>query len=41
MEGERFLVAHDFEDRRFFVGQETIPYDFSGAKLRDEIARRN
>lgn len=35
-----FLVPHDFEDRRFFVGAATIPYDFSGAKLRDEILRR-
>lgn len=35
-----FLVPHDFEDRRFFVGETTIPYDFSGAKLRDEILKR-
>lgn len=39
MTRERFLVAHDFEDRRFFVGKTDIPYDFSGAKLRDEIAQ--
>ncbi|MCC7048359.1 MAG: hypothetical protein IT562_16715 [Alphaproteobacteria bacterium] len=35
-----FLVPHDFEDRRFFVGAAKIPYDFSGAKLRDEILKR-
>jgi phosphoglycerate dehydrogenase-like enzyme len=39
MSRERFVVAHDFEDRRFFPGQKTIPYDFSGAKMRDEIAK--
>lgn len=33
------LVAHDFEDRRFFTEEEEIPYDFSGAKFRDEFAR--
>ncbi len=32
------LIADDFEDRRFFVGQETIPYDFSGRKFRDVFA---
>jgi phosphoglycerate dehydrogenase-like enzyme len=35
-----FLIPHDFEDRRFFVGWDKIPYDFSGAKLRDEICER-
>lgn len=39
MERQRFLVAHDFEDRRFFVGQDKISYEFSGAKLRDQLVR--
>src|SRR5829696_8794306 len=39
MQRQRLLIADDFEDTRFFAGQNSIPYDFSGAKFRDEIAR--
>lgn len=35
-----FLIPDDFEDRRFFTGWDQIPYDFSGAKLRDEMVKR-
>ena len=40
MAKETFLIPHDFEDRRFHVGLEKLPYDYSGAKLRDEMLKR-
>lgn len=37
MQRMRVLVADDFEDRRFFRGQD-VPYEHSGAKFRDQLA---
>jgi len=38
MQRSKVVIADDFEDRRFFVGQ-PVPYEHSGAKFGDCLAR--
>ena len=37
---EKFLIAHDFHDTRFFRPGEDMPYAFTSALLRDELFKR-
>ena len=40
MATEKFLIAHDFHDTRFFRREEDMPYEFTSALLRDELVKR-
>ena len=40
MTTEKFLIAHDFHDTRFFRREEDMPYEFTIALLRDELVKR-
>ena len=37
---EKFLIAYDFHDTRFFRPGDEMPYAFTGAMLRDELSKR-
>jgi phosphoglycerate dehydrogenase-like enzyme len=36
---ERFLIPHDFQDSRYHPGWDSVPYNYTGAYLRDEILK--
>jgi phosphoglycerate dehydrogenase-like enzyme len=40
MSKKKFLIPHDFQDRRYHPGWDQLPYEYTGACLRDEILKR-